>query len=77
MANEIDMWNDIEKLERSPKYKKQADLMLGVYTAYFMEGDSKKANVLINKAKKKFPKFPFDFHGYGIPHAQRKLRKVI
>lgn len=77
MANDIDMWNDIEKLEKKLKYKKQANLMLGVYTAWFQEGDSKKANILINKAKKKFPKFPFDFYGYGIPRSERKLRKII
>ena len=79
MTDDIDMWNDMQVMEKKPKLKKQRKAMFAVYNAWYMEGDEQKAKRLIKVARKKFPKFNFDFGGYGIPEPtiRKKLKKVM
>ena len=52
MANEIDMWNDIEELEKVDR--KMANEMLKIYYAKFIENNDKLANQLREKFEKKY-----------------------
>ncbi len=52
MANDIDMWEDIEELEK--ENKEQAEDLLKVYIARFIEGDIEKAEKLREKYEKKY-----------------------
>jgi hypothetical protein len=65
VANDIDMWNDIEQLEKLGKFK-EASWLHAVYCAWFINYDKAEANRLSKLAKKEFPDFPFDFRGYGV-----------
>ena len=77
MTDEIDMWNDIERLEKQDK--KKADVMMKVFHAYFLEGDEKSAKDAIKEAWEKYPNFKFNFDDYGIPlpRVKKKLKKVV
>ena len=64
MANDIDMWNDIEELERLGDTK-NAELMGGVFQAYFIDYDMVETKEAIEQAHDQSD-YPFDFSGYGI-----------
>lgn len=53
MANDIDMWNDIEDLERSKskKSKQNAKILMNAYKYKFIEPNSTKAEYWKNKCK--------------------------
>lgn len=53
MANDTDMWNDIEELERTGQ-QKQADELLGVFHQKFNEGNEKKAEKLKERYEEKW-----------------------
>ena len=53
MANDIDMWNDIEELETYGD-KEQANSLLGIYQAKFMEGNETEAEKLRKEFKAKY-----------------------
>jgi hypothetical protein len=77
MANDIDMWNDIQRLKRVGR-KGISDAMMKVYKAWFIEGNKKEAQKAILEAWKKHRNFYFDFSGYGISEpSYKKLLKVI
>ena len=48
MANNIDMWNDIEDLEKEGQLKQAKDLNK-CYTARYIEGEEEQAEVLKDK----------------------------
>jgi len=51
MANDIDMWNDLEDMDkRSKEYK----ALLACFTARYVEGNLALANTLKDKFKKQF-----------------------
>ena len=53
MANDIDMWNDIEDLERIGE-KEKAERLLEIYNAYFIEGNREKAERLKERFERDF-----------------------
>jgi len=53
MANDINMWNDIEELE-SYGDKEQANKLLGIYQAKFMEGNDIEAERLRAKFEEEY-----------------------
>ena len=65
MANDIDMSKDIDALEQEG-YVEEANALLQVYIAWFINGDSKDTKHQIRIANKNFPDFDFDFGSYGI-----------
>ena len=52
MANDIDMWNDIEYFEKHKD--KRAKLLMECYHARYIEYDKEKAECLKEKYEKKF-----------------------
>ena len=53
MANDIDMWNDIEDLEKLGR-KKKADELLKIYVFRFIEYDLVEAERLKSNFEKKY-----------------------
>lgn len=54
MANDINMWNDIEDLEKEGK-KKQAKSLLELYRRKFIEGESTaRLEPLVDEYRKKY-----------------------
>ena len=66
MANDINMWNDIEELNNSKEFTNQAQLMLNVYQCYFINRNISETKKAIEIANKSYPDFPFQFNNYGI-----------
>jgi len=64
MANDIDMWNDIEELEKRG-FQKEAEAMLDVYYHRFIEYNPDEAFRLAEYYSTLYD-FNFDFEGYGI-----------
>jgi hypothetical protein len=52
MANDIDMWNDLEDLEKYDE--EQAELLNECYNAKFINNDSKQADYLKNLFQKEY-----------------------
>lgn len=53
MANDIDMLNDIERLEKQGK-KRQSSELNGIYCVKFIEFDNTWAEILKEKFEKKY-----------------------
>lgn len=54
MANDIDMWNDLEELEKKKEKSEEYDLLWSCYFAKFIDFNEEKAEEFKSKFKKKF-----------------------
>lgn len=54
MANDIDMWNDIERMEKNTKHKERAEDLLECYIAAYINFEEEIAEQLKDAFEKKW-----------------------